>query len=150
MKNYYVLLFCFLVLSYWTKKSEIKMTIESEEIAENNGFALRNLEEEEDEPSPTPDPTPVEPPRNYHKSSGGLSKGGVAGIAVAGAVVAVGALALAFLAKGATAVVTTGAAGASTGANLATSGLQGGVPEFSIQSPHVNADTLGAVEVVKV
>ena len=175
MKNFYGILLCILMLSFWTKKSEVKMSIQSEEIEENDSFAMRNLQEgeleEESSSSPgsssgsssttAPGPGVEEEVHNYRKSSGALSVGGVVGIAIAGSVVAVAALGLALLAKvgaiGAAGAAATavgsgaGAAGATSSSIASTAGIQGELmPEFQIRPTHFNSDTLGAVAITNI
>ena len=164
MKNFYGILLCILMLSFWTKKSEVKMSIESEEIEESNLFTLRNLQGADGEEEPivtTPSPPIEEGVRNYAKSSGGLSTGGIVGVAIAGSVVTIAALALAVLAKttsmvGASAATAAGAAAAGGATGVASgaasaAGLQGEVlPEFQVRPIHYNSDTLGAVAITKV
>ena len=141
MKNFYGILLCILMLSFWTKKSEVKMSIQSEEIEENDSFVMRNLQEgefEEESPSSpsspgspgssgstkAPGPGEEEQPQNYHKSSGALSVGGVVGIAIAGSVVAVGALGLALAAK-VGAIGAAGAAATAVGSGAGAAGVTG-------------------------
>ena len=91
MKNYNLVLIslCLLFLTIPSKNYIEKLNLQNEEENKENLY-LRNLDAQEE---------PVKP-KNYHKSSGGLSTGGVVGITIAGIVDAVAAIVIALKLKG--------------------------------------------------
>ena len=141
MKNYNLVLisFCLLFLTIPSKNYIEKLNLQNEEENKENLY-LRNLDAQEE---------PVKP-KNYHKSSGGISTGGVVGIAIAGIVVVVAAITIALILKGTIAV----AAGTGVAITAGNVGTVGGVVtnptymssvQYNVPNHHINADNSGVV-----
>ena len=141
MKSYNLILISLFLLFFTIPSKNFKEKLLSKNEEENKeNLPLRNLDADEE---------PVKP-KNYHKSSGGLSTGGIVGIIIAGIIVAIAAIAVALLLKSSEAVVigtpaVIGNANVLSVGSVITHPAYVNTVQYNVPNQHFNIDNSGGV-----